>query len=773
MFEPIAIIGRACLLPGALSPEQLWQNTLAAVDCLDHATKELWGIAPTSMLTTSAEPRTTDLTWTDRTGYIKGFAGLFNPHDFALPAQQILQWDVLQQWLLHTGRKTLQDAGYTLKDVGQLRAGAIIGNLSYPTQSLAQFAESVWLKNQHQFATLMDKDVFARAIHPDNRFMSGLPIFCMAQGLGLTGEAFAIDAACASSLYAIKLACDQLQEGAADLMLAGGVNAADSLFLQMGFTALQALSKTGRSLPLHCEADGLIPAQGVALVALKRLPEAVRDSDQIYGVIRGIGLSNDGAGSGLLVPHSSGQVAAMQQAYAVSGLSPEDISWVECHATGTSLGDATEIRSMQQVFSPSGLELGALKANIGHSITASGAAALINVLSAFAAQTKPPVRAAAAQPALILQESGFRLLAKPSHWDHSAKPRCAAINCFGFGGNNAHLVVEEWRGRGASTVVVGSAVGVEVGAAGAEEELGELGCLLAPNATSMSLRIASCNPVARLATQAPPALLQHQQHQLQLQQQIPPQLFLPLSPLLDWVYSLQANNKTEFVQALWGEQLVNENSSQTGHIESISLPIQGTPFPPDDLKRTLGQQLALLKASQEALAEIKRVDPNRTAVLVGMQCDADITRSGLRWRLPALLPNSDQAWLDEVRDVIHWPLQPADVIGCMPNIVTNRINHVFNFKAPSYSVSAEEISGITALKIAMRDLQHRAIDMAIVGAVDMCCEVVHQVAAKAVLPPAQHTPGDAAVVLVLKRLEDAEGEMSTAYFPQNRKRLGA
>src|SRR5262249_10957393 len=155
-------------------------------------------------------------------------------------------------------------------------------------------------------------------------------------------------AACASSLYAIKLACDRLHDGSADVALAGGVNHADDLFLHLGFTALSALSPTGRSRPFHRAADGLVPAHGAAVVLLKRLAEA--DGDRILAVIRGVGVANDGRGRGLLVPVESGQVRAMRAAYAASGIAPHEISLVECHATGTAVGDAVELRSMREVF---------------------------------------------------------------------------------------------------------------------------------------------------------------------------------------------------------------------------------------------------------------------------------------------------------------------------------------------------------------------------------------------------------------------------------------
>jgi 3-oxoacyl-(acyl-carrier-protein) synthase len=227
------------------------------------------------------------------------------------------------------------------------RTGLIAGNLSFPSESFTRLAEAVWRGHPAR-------------IDPRNRFMSGLPILLAAQAQELGGPAFALDAACASSLYAIKLACDALHDGRADLMLAGAVQGADDLFLHIGFCALSALSRSGRSRPFHRGADGLVPAEGAAFVALKRLADARRDGDTIHGVIRGVGLSNDGRGKGLLAPAEEGQQRAMRDAYAQAGFGPERVSLVECHATGTPVGDATELRSTGAVYAGlTGVPLGA------------------------------------------------------------------------------------------------------------------------------------------------------------------------------------------------------------------------------------------------------------------------------------------------------------------------------------------------------------------------------------------------------------------------------
>ena len=276
-----------------------------------------------------------------------------------------------------------------------------------------------------------------------NRFISGLPAHLVANALGLTAGATALDAACASSLYAIKLACDRLHDRTADIMLAGGVNGASDLLLHVGFSALQALSRSGQSRPFHQGADGLVPAEGAAVLVLRRLEDAIADENTILGVIRGIGLSNDGRGRGLLVPSQEGQERAMRLAYEMAGLEPRDISLVECHATGTSRGDLTELMSMASIFAGlADIPIGSLKSNLGHSITASGAAGAIKVLAAMRAGVRPPTLHVD-DPLPFIAESPFRLLTAAEPWECDG-PRRAAINNFGFGGNNAHLLLEEW-----------------------------------------------------------------------------------------------------------------------------------------------------------------------------------------------------------------------------------------------------------------------------------------------------------------------------------------
>ncbi len=422
-FNPIAIVGRACVLPEAFTPDAFWQNLADARDLVTQVDTDRWRADALH----ASNPA--DRALHARGGYVRGFAQHWNPDGFALKPEELRGFDQLSLWALHCAREALRAA----KSMdGQTRVGCVLGNLGFPSEAMSSAAECIWLGNE-------------QAPHARRALrMSGGTADLIKRALALNGESFCIDAACASSLYAIKLACDQLHAGHSDVMLAGAVQRADDLFLHVGFTALKALSASGQSRPFHADADGLVPAEGAVMFALKRLHDARAAGDHIIGVIRGIGLSNDGRGKGLLVPDQNGQYRAMRQAYQQAGIAPEQIELLECHATGTTIGDATEIQSSAQLFAGhEDLPIGSLKSNLGHLITAAGGAALLKVLGSFEHNLKPATLHCET-PNNALKGTPFRLLQSAEHWIKPAqRARIAAVSAFGFGGNNAHLIVSE------------------------------------------------------------------------------------------------------------------------------------------------------------------------------------------------------------------------------------------------------------------------------------------------------------------------------------------
>ncbi len=698
-FRPIAIVGQACLLPGAHSPEELWTSVLAGRDLLTRASAATWQVADQRrLMRTDAGAPPAEKIPTNRGGYVTGFEQVFDPAVHRLDRALVEGLDPLCQWLLHVGRAALADAGV---EPGQrVRGGAVIGNLLYPTYALNAVATAVWAEGWLGKARVRD----AGLASPDrlNRFMSGLPASLLCESLQLTRGGFMVDAACASSLYAIKFACDWLASGRADLMLAGGVSRVHGLTIHAGFATLQALSPSGRSRPLHAQADGLVPSEGAAVVVLKRLEDAQRDGSRILGVIRGVGLANDGRGSGLLVPSADGQVRAMEAAYRGSGLRPAEIELIECHATGTRVGDATEIQSCAQVFAGAPrVALGSLKSNIGHLLPVAGVAGLIKVLKSMEHGVRPAILhldevnpVLAGTPLEPAQETG--------EWKTDTVRR-AAINAFGFGGNNAHLLVEQSSKAGRTQAVPGATL---------------------PRRS----RCAIVAVAARVGAGA---------------------------------------DVRDFWRAVLSDAGATAKGA-AGAMGDIRLPLAGSAFPPKDLENALAQQVLTLEVVHQALAQVKVVPFERTAVFVGMGCDAEACRFGLNLRLEEFLVDVGAGPVAAGRieaarqQIMPGPLA-ATTLGLMPNVVANRVNRQYGCRGASCVVSAEQLSGLHGLELALRALSSGDVDAAMVGAVDVGAEPVHAAALEAVMPEHNHVVSDGACLLILKREEDARRDGDTIY----------
>ena len=350
-FEPIAIIGQGCVLPGAHSPDELWQAVAAGADLTARASSEDWGI-DIARVTATPGADTTDRCWNHQGGYVRGFEQSFDPDRFRIDRDQVAGLDSGVQWCLHAAREALLSAGMEPFTRTRDDVGVILGNLAYAPRSMQDYTARYWLSQAHResapspFTRHAPADLAAITTPAAQRFFSAAaPAQLTARAIGAGGDALCLDAACASSLYAIRLACEQLQDGRARLMLAGALNHADDLYLHIGFTALQALTRNGVARPFDQRADGLVPGAGAAIVVLKRLTDARQDGDNVLGVIRGIGLSNDGRSGGFLSPSREGQVEAISRAYRQCDVNPDQISYLECHATGTSAATSRSRRA--------------------------------------------------------------------------------------------------------------------------------------------------------------------------------------------------------------------------------------------------------------------------------------------------------------------------------------------------------------------------------------------------------------------------------------------
>ncbi|QEP41676.1 polyketide synthase [Ectothiorhodospiraceae bacterium BW-2] len=656
-WPAIAIVGESLILPRCHTSAELWQLVAQGESAIGEVPAGYWRLEPDQVVRPAAA-MSGDHAYCAQGGYVTSFA--WHPERLTGDRAALNHLDPLCQWSLTAAQQLLdQVAGVSerLRD----KTATILGNLSYPTPSHSQLYEQQAL---HQL--LPDKFPPPEAGLFPNRYGSSLPSQLIKQQLRLGGEAFSIDAACASTLYAVKLACDQLHQGRADLLLVGGVNHVDSLFLHVGFSALKALSPSGQSRPFHRDADGLLPAEGVAMVALKRLEDALNHGDTIIGLIRGIGLSNDGRSGGFLSPAKRGQVVSMQQAYASCGIDPASIGFVECHATGTATGDAVEIASLAEIFGRHrALAIGSLKANIGHLITASGGASLIKVLQGFG-QQQLPYMPPPSELTPELAATRFYLPSQRLSWPAEESPRRAAVNNFGFGGNNAHLILEEWN------------------PAQFPQQLEYVGTKVAPR---QPIEVALVAMAANYGNRSSLTELAQELHQREQ----------PLEPF-------------------------------EPKMSSIRLRSHSLGFPPHDLAQCLTQQTLLLELLDSQHRLLAQLDGAKTGLFIAMEVAPEINRVGLRLRLNDYLQQAGitlaEAPLKALKDQIYPALTAARVVGCMPNIPANRLNNRYHFTAEGFTLSAAAESAAVSLNYALQQIGSGALESAIVGVIDIADEVL-------------------------------------------------
>ena len=339
--SPIAVVAMAGVFPGASTLDQFWHNIVHKKNACGYIPENRWVARPADMVSDLPAP---DKAFHRRGCLIQDFS--FDPNGFVLPADNLRSLDSMVHLVLDAGRKAF--SAFQSAAIDRDRFGVILAAIALPTEASSRLAQGI-LRESFKDPLFRKSPDFLTAL-TQNRCLSSqvtaLPAAVLAQALGLRGPAFTLDAACASSLYAVKLACDMLSTHRCDAVLAGGVSRPDCLYTQVGFSQLRALSPSGRCAPFDAHADGLVVGKGAGLLVLKRLEDALCAGDTISGIIRGIGLSNNMRGN-LLAPDTEGQLRAMQAAYQAAGWSPSDVDIIECHGAGTPVGDATELQSLK------------------------------------------------------------------------------------------------------------------------------------------------------------------------------------------------------------------------------------------------------------------------------------------------------------------------------------------------------------------------------------------------------------------------------------------
>lgn len=448
----IAIIGMAALFPGSGTLGHYWQNILAGHYHIKDAPREWVGpyFDPTS--------QELERIYTQKVGLL-GDLAQFNPLEFGILPSAVPAGDPDHFIALKLARDALRDGGY--EKCHPQKSGIILGHGATPNRGSINALQHGLVLEQtlailHQLQPELDfahlrqtlkESLLNFPVEATPGVMSHMLTARIANRLDLQGTNFTVDAACASSLIAVELACQELTSYRADLMLAGGVQVPMPAQVYMLFCYINALSATGLK-PFDQTADGTTLSEGCGILALKRLSDAVRDGDRIYAVLKGMGTASDGRALGLLTPRFEGQVLALERAYTQAGLSPHSVTLVEAHGTGIPVGDQTEMRSLHQVYQgrPSDsppCAIGSVKSMIGHAIPASGAASLIKTALALHYKILPPTRCHRVDPTLGLSAQPFYVNTQPRPWIQGQGLRRAGVNAFGFGGINAHAILEE------------------------------------------------------------------------------------------------------------------------------------------------------------------------------------------------------------------------------------------------------------------------------------------------------------------------------------------
>ncbi len=751
----VAIVGIGGVFPGARDFEEFWANIVNARDAAREVPAGRWALDPAEAH--DAQPGQPDKVYSTRGCFVMQGPPL--DARLTLPVEDAAELDPSTRLLLAAGAQAYSDAKLTALDPA--RIGVVLGNLALPTESAAAIAEQTIGRTLEEKVLGAGVTSPGRDVHPLNRFVTGMPAGILATALGLRGGTMTLDAACASSLYAVKLAVDELLAGRADAMFAGGLSRPDALYTQMGFSQLRALSPTGTCSPFDERGNGLVVGEGAGVLVLKRTDDAVRDGDRIYAVIRGIGVSND-VGGGLLAPSSDGQVRAMRAAYEQAGLSPPDVDLVECHATGTPLGDGVEFESLRtlwggEAWKPGQCVIGSVKSNIGHLLTAAGSAALIKTVLAMKEETLPPTaNFRRATAALRMEDSPFRVLSTGRPWNRRAEgvPRRAGVSAFGFGGINAHVVLEEWlpeRATKRAVAVVPPERPAAIAVVGMDARFGPW----------ESLRAFQERALGGGASHEPEA----------------PRNWWGIRESA-WFKSQNNSDATGLRDCFVAHPAPrNDGSGRTprddgrGHfLEQIDVPLERFRIPPRELEEMLPQQVLMLQVAANALddCEFEPVDTDRAGVFVGLGLDFNTTNYMLRWSLPAkarvwakrlglnLSDDEFAAWVKSLRDSTGPALTANRTMGGLASIAASRIARQFRFGGPSFTISSEETSGLRAIEIAMRALQNGDIDFALAGAVDFCGD-------PRVALGANRAPCDGAAAVALKRLEDAERDGDRVY----------
>ncbi len=425
-MEPIAIVGIGCRFPKAKNPQSFWQLLRNDGDAIVPIPRERWDI-DAYYDPNPGTPGKMNARWG---GFLEE-VDKFDADFFGMSAEEVEHTDPQQRIFLEVAWEALENAGVLPSSLAGSQTGVFIGMCTI------------------DYHRLLYKNFDCIGPHSSTGTTFCITANRLSYLLDLRGPSMAIDTACSSSLVTIHLACQSLRNRESDLCLAGGVNLILSPDSTISSSQTRMLSAKGRCNTFDAKADGYVRGEGCGVVVLKRLSDAVKDGDNILALVRGSAVNQDGLSNSLTAPNGLAQQAVIRQALANAKVQPADISYLNAHAVGTSIGDAIEFKALKAVLAK-GREVdqpcwvGSVKPNIGHLEAASGVSALIGVILSLQNEAIPPhLHLEELNPYVSLEKTPFAIPTQLQKWCRGEKSRLAGVSAFGFGGTNAHIIIEE------------------------------------------------------------------------------------------------------------------------------------------------------------------------------------------------------------------------------------------------------------------------------------------------------------------------------------------
>ncbi|MCP3941483.1 MAG: beta-ketoacyl synthase [Desulfobacteraceae bacterium] len=709
-MNKIAVVSMAGIFPGAHHTTHFIENILAKKESIIKVPPARW-VAPSSTMVRPVHAP--DRAISDKAGLITDFN--FDPSGFRVDKDLLASLDPVHHLVLAAGRRAFESCHTTT--ALKKRTGVILAAIALPTDTASMVSWEIMCANPPP--SFLPADA-ARAS------VVSAPAAILARSMGFYGGSFTLDAACASSLFAIKLACEHLSLKKADIMVAGGVSRPDSLYTQIGFSQLTALSPSGCCAPFDKNANGLVVGEGAGILVLKRLEDALACRDTIHAVITGTGASNDLEGN-LVAPACEGQIRAMKAAYDQAGWTPADLQYMECHGSGTPVGDQVEVTSIRRLLDLYGcpdkqMSIGSIKSMIGHLLTAAGAAGFMKTVLAMEKGALPPSLNFTTPPAdSPLNHSRIKVQTKTEPWqpEQLNTPRKAGISAFGFGGINAHILIEEFLDKPSPHFVP----------------------------KSMEPSAFKAVPCAIIGMET----LSHNTKNL--------------GEFKDLIFG-KSRPKTRIAGTRWRRTCHLDSGmdqTQTSFMDEIRVQLGQFHIPPNQMEDILPQHLIMLKAAKGALEDAGisprplKTEPDRikTGCAIGIEFDFGATDFSLRWKLY----DRDKNLLDKIAPELTF----NRTLGALGGIVASRIAREFKLGGPCFTLSGGTASGIKAIETAITSLSTHETDTFLCGCVDLAGDIREFTMNRTANDPGVTFPSEGACALVLKRLDQAIKDKDRIY----------